>query len=90
MSVESGPIFDASDPLDWRLSDHNDMTVMQAKSYNTSTQVAQWFGLVFTASSAAIYRYQVEGRRSFLHEHPWLARSWSLECIADLENMPGV
>ena len=28
-----------------------------------------------------IYLYQREQGRYFLHEHPWLATSWSLECI---------
>ena len=37
-----------------------------------------------------IYRYQVEGKRHVLREHPWLAGSWSSYCVADLEKMPGV
>ena len=38
----------------------------------------------------AIHRHQIESKRYVLHEHPWLARSWGLDCIADLEKMPGV
>ena len=49
MSVGFTPISDASDPLDWSASEHNDMTIMQAKFCNTCTQVAKWFGLVCTA-----------------------------------------
>ena len=33
----------------------------------------------------AIYRHQIEDKGSVIHEHPWLARSWSLACIASFE-----
>ena len=36
----------------------------------------------------SMYRYQIEGNTYFLHERPWLARSWSLDCNADLEKRP--
>ena len=38
----------------------------------------------------SLYKHQVQNRRYFLHEHPWLARSWSMDCIEELERMPGV
>ena len=38
----------------------------------------------------AAQRHQIEGGRCLLHEHPWLARSWSLACSADLGKVPGV
>ena len=31
-----------------------------------------------------VYRYQIEGRRWFVHEHPWGADSWSLPCVEAL------
>ena len=31
-----------------------------------------------------IYNYQRSQGRFFLHEHPWLATSWSLDCIEKL------
>ena len=39
---------------------------------------------------AKIYNYQVENGRYFVHEHPWLAASWGLECIAKLERREDV
>jgi hypothetical protein len=32
----------------------------------------------------ALYKYQVQQGRHFLHEHPWTARSWKLECVDEL------
>ena len=31
-----------------------------------------------------LYRHQLQEGRHFLHEHPWSARSWKMECIEDL------
>ena len=28
----------------------------------------------------SLYRYQLRRGRHFIHEHPWSARSWKLEC----------
>ena len=38
----------------------------------------------------SLYRHQIANNRYFLHEHPWLARSWSLPCIEELEKMQNV
>ena len=32
----------------------------------------------------AIYRHQLRMGRHFLHEHPWMAKSWELDCIKNL------
>ena len=32
-----------------------------------------------------LYKEQVFAGRYFLHEHPWLASSWQLDCMAKLE-----
>ena len=37
-----------------------------------------------------IYEYQVRRGKHFLHEHPWTARSWGLECVQRLMEVPGV
>ena len=37
-----------------------------------------------------IYNHQRESGRYFLHEHPWLATSWNLDCILKLESHPDV
>ena len=37
-----------------------------------------------------IYKHQVRQGRSFPHEHPWLARSWGMECIKEVEALQGV
>ena len=39
---------------------------------------------------AKIYEYQRKNGRFFLHEHPWLATSWKLECIGRIEAYPDV
>ena len=31
-----------------------------------------------------VYRHQMANGRHVLHEHPWSARSWALECVDDL------
>ena len=33
-----------------------------------------------------LYRHQLKMGRHFVHEHPWSARSWKLECILDLQS----
>ena len=38
----------------------------------------------------SLYRYQIEQGRHFLHEHPWSARSWGLECVEKLLEHPSV
>ena len=38
----------------------------------------------------SLYRHQVANNRYFLHEHPWLARSWTLPCIEEIEKMQNV
>ena len=42
------------------------------------------------AFCAKIYKHQIDNNRYFLHEHPWLAKSWSLDCIKEIEAMRGV
>ena len=37
-----------------------------------------------------IYQYQREQGRFFLHEHPWLAGSWKMECVSSMEMQPDV
>ena len=39
---------------------------------------------------AELYRDQVEAGRYFLHEHPSTASSWSLPCIREVLDLPGV
>ena len=38
---------------------------------------------------AEIYKHQSKCNRYFLHEHPWLARSWQLRCMKEIEELPG-
>ena len=38
----------------------------------------------------ALYKFQIQNGRHFLHEHPWTARSWKLKCVDDLANHPAV
>ena len=39
---------------------------------------------------AKIYEHQRSQGRYFVHEHPWLARSWDLDCLKTLEAYPDV
>ncbi len=38
----------------------------------------------------SLYREQLEGGRYFLHEHPKYATSWMEQCMANLQDVPGV
>ena len=33
---------------------------------------------------AKVYQYQIDNKSDFLHEHPYLATSWGLDCIEKL------
>ena len=39
---------------------------------------------------AELYHEQIESNRYFLHEHPRYATSWKLDCMMQLEKIPGV
>ena len=39
---------------------------------------------------AEIYERQRQAGRLFLHEHPWMATSWALDCIIKLEGYDDV
>ena len=41
-------------------------------------------------NSVALFTDIVENKRYFLHEHPWMARSWELQCVKDIEKLNGV
>ena len=45
-----------------------------------------WNHLTFCA---AVYKWQSEHGRGFLHEHPWNAYSWNLPMIKDTMKLPG-
>ena len=38
----------------------------------------------------AVYRWQTERGVHFLHEHPWGASSWDLDCLKAVRELPGV
>ena len=38
----------------------------------------------------AVYRWQTERGVHFLHEHPWRASSWDLDCLKTVRELPGV
>ena len=38
----------------------------------------------------AVYRCQTERGEHFLHEHPWGASSWDLDCLKAVRELPGV
>ena len=38
----------------------------------------------------SLYKYQLEQGRHFLHEHPWTAKSWNLDCIDKIMKHPAV
>ena len=38
----------------------------------------------------AVYRWQTERGVHFLHEHPWGASSWDLDCLKAVKELPGV
>ena len=38
----------------------------------------------------AVYRWQTERGVHFLHEHPWRASSWHLDCLKAVRELPGV
>jgi hypothetical protein len=44
----------------------------------------------FVKFCASIYEYQRSKGMSFIHEHPWLATSWELDCISKLEGYDDV
>ena len=35
-----------------------------------------------------LYMHQARNNRYFLQEHPWLARSWDMGCIREVESLP--
>ena len=35
-------------------------------------------------SCCLLYEYQLRRGKHFLHEHPWTARSWKLDCVQQL------
>ena len=37
-----------------------------------------------------LYQMQIDGGRWFLHEHPWGAWSWQVDCVQDLLKQTGV
>ena len=37
-----------------------------------------------------LYEYQLRRGKHFLHEHPWSARSWELDCIKHVMSFPNV
>ena len=39
---------------------------------------------------AGVYEHQRQQGRYFLHEHPWLATSWGLDCVLKLEGLEDV
>ena len=39
---------------------------------------------------AKVYKFQIDNGRHFLHEHPYLATSWGLDCVAKLMNREDV
>ncbi len=39
---------------------------------------------------AKVYKFQIDNGRYFLHEHPYLATSWGLDCISKLMNREDV
>ena len=47
-------------------------------------------GLEHLRLVCAMYKYQVEHGRLFLHEHPWQASSWSARCVQEVLELPGV
>ena len=38
----------------------------------------------------ALYKFQIQNGRHFLHEHPWTARSWKMRCVDELIKHPAV
>ena len=40
--------------------------------------------------SCAVYRWQTERGVHILHEHPWGASSWDLDCLKAVRELPGV
>ena len=38
----------------------------------------------------AVYRWQIVRGVHFLHEHPWRASSWDLDCLKAVRELPGV
>ena len=64
---------------------YRDSEVWMAKFQDRMQQAKRYVKFCTT-----IYEYQRSKGRYFLHEHPWLATSWSLECIAKLEALDDV
>ena len=56
------------------------------KKYEAALAVAE----KHVAFCCALYRYQLNRGKHFLHEHPWTARSWKLEQMMDLLQDPRV
>ena len=38
----------------------------------------------------SLYKLQSKAGRYFLHEHPWTARSWNLDCVEEVSQLPNV
>ena len=67
------------------------MALNRAKSKNTlALRRAYRQAVRHMEFVSMLYREQASNGRYFLHEHPAGASSWSLDCIKDLWEMPGV
>ena len=64
---------------------YRDNGVWMAKPQNRMQQAKRYVKVC-----TSIYEYQRSKGRCFLHEHPWLATSWSLERITKLEALDDV
>ena len=47
-------------------------------------------GIKHLNSCCAVCRWQTERGVHFLHEHPWRASSWDLDCLKAVRELPGV
>ena len=47
-------------------------------------------GIKHSNFCCAVYRWQTERGVHFLHEHPWRASSWDLDCLKAVRGLPGV
>ena len=65
------------------------ITAAESKPWIKDEREARLQGTKHLNFCCAVYRWQTERGVHFLHEHPWGASSWDLDCLKAVRELPG-
>ena len=65
-------------------------SVLQGLNDPNKQKEALLIGIKHLKFCCAVYQWQLDRGKHFLHEHPWGASSWKLGCVKKLVDSPGV